>query len=152
MFVSSYSTYINTSTSDKTNKLKIDTQKDELKPFSSELSKSTSVETYSVKKLPIDYVSNYKTFNNQQKMQDQTIIQEEQKLKKISTLNSAKTAYEDNSKIFSPFKKPTVTLSQTSQSDRRQPKNIQDIQISNLKNTMLNTYIENDSYYKITAS
>ena len=151
MFVSSYSTYINTGTSDKTNKLKIDNQKNVSKSFSSELSKSTLLEAYSSNKLPIDYVSNYKSFNNKQRLQQLVKSQNELDLKRTTVINNAKTAYEDNSKMFSLLKKPTTTLNQIKKIDEKLPQNIQDIQKSNLKHTMVNTYIENDRYYQITA-
>ena len=151
MFVTSYSTYINTSTSDKTNKLEVDKQKDGLKSFSSELSKSALLETYTGKNLPIDYVSNYKSFNNKQRLQQFEKSQNELELKKTATMNNAKVAYEDNSKMFSLLKKPTSSLNQIKKTDTKLPQNIQDIQKSNLQHTMVNTYMENDRYYQVTA-
>jgi len=151
MFVSSYSTYINTNTSEKTDKLRVENKKDESKSFGPEVSKNSPLEAYSAKNLPIDYVSNYKSFNNQQKLQEQVKSQDELKSKKTTAMKNAKIAYEDNSKIFSLLKKPTTTLNQTKRIDKKLPLNIQEIKESNLRHTMVNTYLENDKYYQITA-
>lgn len=151
MFVSSYSTYINTNTADKTTKSKVDLPKDQPKSFSSVLSKSVVPNSNLTTNLPIDYVSNNKSFNIQYKMQEQTQSKGETKFKQISDMKSAKIAYSDNSVMFSLLKKPGISLDQTPKINHNLPQNIQDIKEGNLKHIMVNTYLENDKYYQVTA-
>jgi len=151
MFVSSYSTYISTNTSDKTDKYRAQSSKNDLNSFSKELSKSPILKSHINQTMPIDYISNYKSFNNQQKLQQLVKSQDELNLKNISTMNNAKVAYEDNSKMFSLIKKPMASLSQTYNIDKKLPKEIQDIQEKSLRLVMVNTYLSNDKYYQVTA-
>ncbi|RLA77710.1 MAG: hypothetical protein DRG78_16760 [Epsilonproteobacteria bacterium] len=151
MFVSSYSTYINTSNPDRITKSQTDSKKSEIKSFQSVLTKSTPLHAYNSKNIPIDYISNYKSFNNQQKLQDQVKSKDEVKFKKISDIKNAKVAYTDNSKMFSLLKVPEISLNQTPQINKNLPQNIQDLKENNLRYKMVNTYMSNDRYYQITA-
>lgn len=151
MFVSSYSTYITTNTSDKINQRHIENKKDESKLSASKLLESQVKKLYSNQNLPIDYVNNYKSFNNQQKLQEQVKTPDEIEFQKVKDMKNAKNAYEENSKIFSLLIKPVITLNQTNQIGTDTTQNIQDIKNNNLRNTMVNTYLENENYYKITA-
>jgi len=151
MFVSSYSTYISTNTSDKTDKYKAQPSKNDSDSFSKELQKSPILKSHINQTLPIDYISNYKSFNNQQKLQQLAKSQDELKLKSISSMNNAKVAYEDNSKMFSLIKKPMASLSQTYSVNKKLPQEMQEIQEKNLRHVMVNTYLSNDRYYHITA-
>jgi hypothetical protein len=152
MFVSSYNTYISTNSSDKSNHRDLGNGKGDAKSFSLELSKNPILKSYISKNLPIDYVSNYKSFNTQQKLQEQIKSQGEINFQHIKVMNSAKSAYEENSKMFSLLKKPTITFSKTDKIDERLPKNIQELKEEDLRHTMVNTYIANDKYYQITAA
>lgn len=69
----------------------------------------------------------------------------------MSNQNSAKLAYVENSSLFSLQIKPKVTLNQTPSINTSLSSKAQEAQESILKNRMLNTYIANDNYYKITA-
>ena len=71
--------------------------------------------------------------------------------KKISSLKSAKVAYADNSVMFSLLKKPGISLNQIPKINKTLPQNIQDVKEDNLRNNMVNTYLENDKYHLITA-
>ena len=148
MFVSSYSTYINTN--DKLSKPKIDIQKVQEKSFNNILSKSTTLVAYDTKNLPINYISNYKSFSNKQKLLDnQTKNKNTVKFKKINdfkkinNIKNAKDSYKSNSHMFSLVSIPKTTINQT-------PK-INNFNLLNMKHKMVNTYIENDKYYQITA-
>lgn len=151
MYVSSFSTYINTDSSIKAQKSRLENTK------SSEVSFQTTLLAKSVKnvntsaELPINYISNYKALNNQQKLQENTPNASKEKFVKLEAAASAKNAYSDNSKIYSLILAPRVTLDQTPKIDKRFSQNTQAIQESNLRHTMINTYISNESYYKITA-
>jgi hypothetical protein len=151
MFVSSYNTYINTSSSDKTNQRDTKTRKDESKTFNMGLMGSSILKQHTSTKLPIDYISNPKSFSNQRKLQEQTKNQDEIKFKKLTNIKSAKSAYAENSTMFSFIRKPMSTLNQAYIIDKRLPKDIQELKEQNLRYTMVNTYLANDNYYRITA-
>ncbi|MCK9491476.1 MAG: hypothetical protein M0Q24_05250 [Sulfurimonas sp.] len=151
MFVSSYNTYITTNPTDKTSAQKIEKRSSSSESFESRLKEYAPLESKNAQNLPINYISNYKAFSNKQKMQDGLLDKETQKFSKINTLNSAKEAYSQNSKPFSLFLEPKITQSQTPQIDKTLPSDLQSAQEKQLRHTMVNTYLANDSYYKITA-
>ncbi|MBT5934180.1 hypothetical protein [Sulfurimonas sp.] len=154
MFVSSYNTYIDTSTTNKAQK-----EKDESvnKPSSKFEIKATPTFNQHVilgKKLPIDYISNYKALNNKQQLEDNDITKQaaSMKFKKVSLLKNAQVAYGDNSKMFSLLVKPKQTINQTPKIDQKMPIEAQDAKESVIRSTMVNAYIANDNYYRITAA
>lgn len=156
MYVSSYSTYVSNNTSEKILKERTQGLKENSSDFKNKLlsHKESSGITSSLQKnqLPINYVSNYKVISNQQKLQDETSnATQSTKYIKMSNQNSAKLAYVENSSLFSLQIKPKVTLNQTPSINTSLSSKAQEAQESILKNRMLNTYIANDNYYKITA-
>ncbi|QOY52561.1 hypothetical protein [Candidatus Sulfurimonas baltica] len=151
MFVSSYSTYISTNSSDRTEKNREGQSKDESKSFNLKSSSDSATNFSPTKNLPIDYVSNYKSFNNQQKLQEQIKSQDEIRYTNIKDIKNAKAAYEDNSKMFSLSKKPTTSLDQTPKINKDLPKSIQELKEHKLRQAMVNTYLANDRYYQLTA-
>lgn len=152
MFISTYSTYINTNTSEKTHKYKEDRFKVESEPFAIKESQEQILKPAITKNLPVDYVFNNKSFNNQLKLQEQLKNPDEIKFKKIKTINSAKEAYEENSKLFHLFKKPSSALSKPLQLSKELPQEIQQLKESNLRHIMIDTYVANDRYYQVTAA
>ena len=54
--------------------------------------------------------------------------------------------------MFPIIKKPAFTLSQTPKIDEKLPLDVQEAKEKTLRHTMLNTYISNDNYYRITAA
>lgn len=152
MFVSSFNTYISTNSSNKSEALREREAKKESDSFSSELSKSTILKPYINSDLPVDHISNYKSFSNQQKLHEQMLNQNGAELKKMTLLNSAKVAYEENTKMFPLIKKPALTLDQTPKIDEKMPKDLQEAKEKTLRHTMVNTYLANDNYYRITAA
>jgi len=153
MFVSSYSTYVQPNTSDQTTRQRVEKLNDKSKSFESSLEKNLSATDFKSSNLPIDYVSNNKVLRNKQFLEDQS-QQFNGTQNKFSTQNSlinAKDAYENNSKMFSLFKKPHAVLNQTPNIENTLPKEPKDIKELNMRNLMVNTYISNDNYYKITA-
>ena len=152
LFVSSYSTYISANSSNKVNGSRADASKSSLDSFGEELSKSTILASHTNKNLPIDYISNYKSFNNQQKLQEQLQTQDELKLKQLTTTINAKVAYDGNSTMFSLMRKPTLTLSQTPKIDEKLPSDVKEAKEKNLRHTMVNTYSANNKYFEITAA
>ncbi len=150
MFVSSYSTYIGINNSLKSENYKERDTKNSTESFSETLSNSTVLKPYT--NLPIDYISNYKSLNNQQKLHEKLQEKNTQEFQKLTLTNSAKTAYEEGSKVFMLSKKPPLTLSQTPKIDEKMPKETQEAKEKSLRNLMVNTYLANDRYYKITAA
>lgn len=152
MFVSSYNTYVHTSNTNKSSDLRRSDDKEKSEGFSKSLSDLSIVKPFTDKSLPIDYISNYKSFHNHQRLQEQLETQGEYKLKQLSTLNNAKIAYDENSKMFPLTKKPHAPLSQTPKIDEKLPRQDQEAKEQVLRHTMLNTYISNDNYYRVTAA
>lgn len=152
MFVSSYNTYVNATNNTKNSDFKRIDEKEKSENFTKNLSDLNVVKPYSDKNLPIDYISNYKSFHNHQKLQEHLESQSEYKLKQLSTQNSAKEAYAENSKMFSLTKKPHTSLSQTPKTDEKLPLKDQEAKERALRHTMVNTYTSNENYYRITAA
>ena len=156
MFVSSYSTYLHTNTTDKNAK------KDASKELSSEKSfnlkglTSPQNTTKPLVNTPVNYQSNQQFLRIKAKAQQQ-VDQNTQnnQTTKFSIMNSqikASSAYSDNSTMFSLMPKNQPTIKQTTQNiNQHLPQEIKDIKESFLKVKMVNTYISNNNYYQITA-
>ena len=148
MFVSSFNTYISDINLKKARKNTQKIKDGEKVDFSLHSQKNQQVLTSKIDtKTPINYISNYKSFANKQKLQDAQIAENKkekptEKFNKINTINNAKTSYETNSKMFSLLKVPHTTLNQVQKIEPLPTK---------LQQKMVNTYIANDNYYKITA-
>jgi len=149
MFVSSYNTYIahkhSTKIEKSTQRENEKSSSSEKKLFSAKLEKVVS----SSVKIPLNYISSYKSLNNQQLLQQQNELNKDYsktKFSKINKINDAQNAYSENSKLFSFFQKPKIALAQ-------EPKIPQKFEQNNaIKQKFINTYIANDNYYKITAA
>ena len=152
MFVSSYTTFIDTSRTPKSQESKKEERSTQSSSFAKKLNLTPTKLHTQTQNLPINYISDYKVLNNQQKLQ-QDAQQNMQKLKftKIKAFDSAKNTYSDNSKIFSLLIKPKATLNQTPRIDTKMPPQAQEAKTSLMKHQMINTYIANENYYRITA-
>jgi hypothetical protein len=151
MFISSYSTYIDTS---KTTRLKKDRDEKD-KPFSANFSKELSksiITPRTVKSFPIDYISNYQTFRNQQKLNYNFKNQDLAKFVKTSKQLNAQTSYKQNSRMFSLVLKPLGTLNQTHKINTILPNNFQELKKQFARKDMISTYTSNVSYFNITAA
>ncbi|MEA3330448.1 MAG: hypothetical protein U9Q29_01990 [Campylobacterota bacterium] len=142
MFVSSYNTYIHTNRLTNATNERVEKSKHVGSSFNSVLSQNEVLKSKSSENLPINYVSNYKAFNNKQKLQNPFQDKNTTTYKTITTKENAKIAYEDSSKIFSLSQKPSITLNQT-------PKIESEL---NVRHAMINTYIANERYYQVTAA
>ena len=151
MFVSSFSNYISSESSIKSHQERLQRDKSSTNEFESKLLSKSVKNVDTTSKFPINYISNYKALNNQQKLQENFQEGDKTKFLKLEAQAEAKNAYSDNSKIFSLIFPPRATLNQTPAIDTKLPQNIQDIKEENLRQTMVNTYISNDNYYRITA-
>ncbi len=162
LFISTYNTYIQTDTSNRTQKQKTQKGSEDSKfSIDPKLLNNAQTNKTNYLNLPIDYTANSKTFNNKHKIELQEKQQQNKELTKSTdlikkftnyeTLQNAKNTYEYNSKLFQFLKKPSLPLNQTPKIDKELPKSIQELKEQNLRNTMVNTYIQNDKYYQITA-
>ncbi|MFK5936892.1 MAG: hypothetical protein QM497_00715 [Sulfurimonas sp.] len=151
MYISSYNTYVATNSADKIEKKKAEEPSKSSRSFSKKLLQNSIKVIDSSSTLGINYISDYKVLNNQQRLKDDTFNSNRTKFSKVKALVSSKSAYLESSKIFPLLLKTSATLSQTPQIDKKMPINAQEAKEQILKHTMVNTYIANDNYYKITA-
>jgi hypothetical protein len=151
VYISSYNTYITANTADKIQRERGEESSKSSSSFSKKLSEQTIKVIDTSSKFPINYISDYKVLNNQQRLKDDTLNKERAKFSKVKTLINSKSAYTEGSKIFSLLLKPSATLNQTPQVDKKMPKDAQKAKETIMKHTMVNTYIANDNYYKLTA-
>ena len=155
MFVSSYSTYIDTTTTKHIQNERNDTEKKVSKvPFESKLLQNVSKNVNVGNSIPLNYISNYKALNNQQKLSNQELLQEKAKTKftKLSSMDSASVAYTSNSRMFSLVQKPKQTIDQTPRVDANLTSPAQEKQETFLRTKMINAYVSNENYYNITAA
>jgi len=151
MYVSSFNTFVHSNSTQKTYKERETApSKDTKNSFETVL--NPKADTRSLKQqLPINYISDYKVLNNQQKLQNDQNKQELIKFTKVNAQNNAKTKYVENTTMFSLFTKPKTTINQTPKVSTKLPAEIQEISQQNLRNTMINTYTANENYYQITS-
>ncbi|MDD2652653.1 MAG: hypothetical protein PHX44_06350 [Sulfurimonas sp.] len=152
MFVSSYNTYVQTDNTNKSRDFKANEFKKESFFLSEAASNEPAFAPRNEKSLPIDYISNYKSFQNQQKLQEQLQGQDRFTLKGLNVLADAKNAYEESAKKFSLAKKPTLALDLTPKIDITLPQETKEAKVKTLRHVMINTYVANENYYRITAA
>lgn len=154
MFVSAYNTYLNTSSVNKTTK-----EKDTFipsKPFSLNDSLKSGFSTSKLHQdTPVNYLSHNKIISTKQRIYQQLEHNSAQKnIEKFTNINSqmhAPATYTENTKMFPLTLREQLTLKSKEPVDKTLPKELQELKESNLKTLMVNTYIANDKYYKITA-
>jgi lipopolysaccharide export LptBFGC system permease protein LptF len=142
MFISSYNTFVHTNASQTHQKERVEKAKASNNTFASKLLQNEVIQSKNTQDIPITYISNYKAFSNKQKLYNSFEDENREKYTNIKSIKNAKIAYEDNSKMFSLFLEPKTTQSQTPKIDENLPF---------MRHKMVNTYLENDRYYKITA-
>ncbi len=155
MFVSSYSTHIQTNNSDKVTKQAL--EKSYTESFSSKIPSKVQTSSVINSNIPINYISQSLVLNNKQNLEDKKnevkdkIKNDVNKFSKRNSLLNAKKSYEVNAKRFSLLSIPNITLNQTPLTQNTLPKEPQEIKELNLRHKMLNTYIANDKYFKVSA-
>ena len=162
MFVSSYNTYIQTNNSNKARK-DVEKSNESRSDFASTL-KTQPVRVENHSEIPSNFLSTNQILKNRQKIEYQQqksstpnnkeivkTVNIANRFTQFKTLNNAKTAYNDNSKMFSLKRKPLLTLDQTPKIEKNISEDLKKVKEQNLRNTMVNTYISNENYYKITA-
>jgi hypothetical protein len=156
MFVSSYSTYIQTNANDKNVKQK-DVSYGKDSGFSSKLLKESVTDTAKNASLPVDYIAKNNNFYTKlflEKHQDEQSAQTKELTHKFidqSTLQDAKKAYTQMPKMSSFFRETIMALDKKLQDEAKPSQATQEIKDVNIRKLMINTYIANDNYYKITA-
>jgi len=158
MFISSYMTYIDPSRTKRLQDQREETTKEPAGSFASKPSKTTNQELILSKKLPLSYISNYKTLYTKQRLMAQlehkNMPQDFAKMKftKINAQASAQLSYTQNSTMFSLLSKPKATLSQTPQHNKHLPEQAQKQKEHIVRAAMINTYVANENYYRLTAA
>ncbi|MBU1217399.1 hypothetical protein KJ870_03225 [bacterium] len=156
MFVSSYSTYIQTNTNDKNVKQK-DVSYGKDSGFSSKLLKESVADTAKNASLPVDYIARNNNFYTKlflEEHQDEQSAQTKELTHKFidqSTLQDAKKAYTQAPKMTSLFRETFLALDKTQLAEAKPSQNTQDFKDAKMRKLMINTYIANENYYKITA-
>ncbi len=156
MFVSSYSTYLHTNTTDKNAKKVGSSESTSNKSFNVKNLDDSQNTTRTLVNTPVNHQSNHQFLRTKAKIQQQA-EQDNQtnQTTKFKTMNSqikASSAYTANSTMFSLIPKNKLTLKHNTQAiNQNLPQEIKDIKESFLKIKMVNTYISNNNYYQITA-
>ena len=164
MFVSSFSTYVTNNTTDRTSKTAANAKENKGVSFSNKLSQNIAHTSLFKKNVSVNYISQGKSQHNKQMIEigQENLKNSKKNDFKITTslrnnfisnasMQSAKVAYTSNSTMFSLLKKPTATIDQTPAIDKTLPQNIQELKEKNMRHLMVNTYLANDNYYKVTA-
>lgn len=144
MYVSLFSTYVQTDSSKKTSSPKSNYEQNS--SYVKNTKKSPQTQLTLLKNLPIDYISKNEGFASRLKAQNynKDLEKSTKKYADSKTMQSAKSAYEYNSKISFISQKAEITLNQTPLYDSK-------LQETNVRLKMVNTYIQNDKYYQVTA-
>ena len=151
MYISSYNTYITANSTNNKEKVRTEESSKSSLKFSQKLSSQITEVIDTNSNLPVNYISKYKVLSNQQRLRDETFNTQRAKFSKTKALVTSKNAYLEGSKIFPIALKTAITINQTPQIDKKMSKNAQDAKEQIMKHKMVNTYIANDNYYKITA-
>ena len=164
MFVSSYSTYVSASTSDKTLKSREEGSQEKTKPFGSKITDASISKASLSSSVPLNYISDEQTQHTKRMMSLQGKELEEKsknefkktnealtRFNSSATMQSANAAYSSNSTTYSLFKKVNSTINQTPRINSLEGKDVKEIKEQNMRDTMVNTYLANDKYYQVTA-
>jgi len=164
MFISSFSTYATNNTSNRAAKTAANEKETKATSFSDKLTKNISHPSLVKQNISINYISQGKAQHNKQMIEiSQKNIQNSKKddfkttnniknsFTSNASLQSAKVAYTSNAIMFPLLKKPTATINQTPTISKALPQDIQELKEKNMRHIMVNTYLANDNYYKITA-
>lgn len=155
MFVSTYSTYIQPNRIEKERQERLDISKEQkrLFPFSQMHLDASKSEALLAKKFPVDYVSSFKALFNQNRLQQSgSFLQEEQKnFTQTLTRQHAQEAYLQNAAPFLLSKRPKLTLSQTPSLSMSDNSPLTQGKLKALRVKMIETYEQNDLYFKRSA-
>ena len=144
MYVSSFNTYVQPNSSKESLKSKFDFSKKG--SFENEIQKEIPAKERALKNLPVDYVAKNRNFSSKLELQayNAELKKSTQEFTQRKTAQNAKVAYEENSKVSFLFQKADVTIGHAPTFDST-------IREKNSRSLMVNTYLQNDRYYQITA-
>lgn len=164
MFVSSYTTHIQSDISSKDSRQRLQKPNASSESFSQKLAQKTPTPNFTNSPIPIDYISKGQAHTNRQELEfqkeqlknpDKSSAKEmKESINKLSAHNSmagAKNAYENINKAFSSFPKQALSMDQTPKMDKNLPEEALQAKELTMKHQMVNTYISNDNYYRVTA-
>ena len=164
MFVSSYSTFIQTNDSQKTAKNRVEKPSSDAKDFSVKLKENIGHVAYKTSNIPINHISQSQVFNNKQELDSQTKKLQDKNNKTTNTtkemiskfngkssLMNLSSTYTSNTTMFSLMRKPHTAFDQTPHIEKTLPEEPKDIKELNMRHKMVNAYIANENYYRVTA-
>jgi len=150
MFVSTYSTYLHTNTTDNIVK---NQERKESSSFNIKSLKSTENTTKQLVNTPVNYISESKALKTKAQIQQQE--EQNNSVTRFTSINSqmkVSSAYASNSTMFSLMIKHQTPVKQDSANiNQNLPQDIKDIKESFLRDEMVNTYVANNNYFQITA-
>ncbi|MDD2906873.1 MAG: hypothetical protein WBK95_08105 [Sulfurimonas sp.] len=152
MFVSSYTTYVQTSTQNKPSQSKEYDSKNS-SGFSTKLSQKTSETTFQKPAVALDYISKNNTFYTklvlEKNLDEQSRETKElsNKFTQQSVLQDAKTAYSQAPKVTSFFREALNSFTKTQESESPISDQTQELQEKQMRKLMINTYTANENYY-----
>ena len=155
MFVSSYNTYVATTASEKLQKH--DKENIKFPTFNTKLTQVSSADftkqsTYVFhNNLTKNTAAVQQKIHNQQQTANSPILKMLNQFNGKNSLINANSAYATNTKTFSLIITPKTTLNQTPSLDNTLPREPRHIKELNMRHKMVNTYLANENYYKVTA-
>ena len=157
MYVSSYATYIH---NDVKSKLQSTPTKELNNAFVKRLDKENSEEfSLSLRKqsiytqLPLNYVSAYKSLNNQLRLKNQTLLSDQSEaVQKSKKEQVAQKIYSENKNMITNIAKPKPALQPFPIINTKLPLSSISAQEKIAKIKMINTYVSNENYYRAIAS
>lgn len=157
MFVPAYTTLVQTNRSQEIAKQKVQKSQVPSQDFSTKLSNKVSSHHLKSSSSVVIHDFNKNNLTTKQEILNQNTKdykQVKETLTKFNGQNSlvqAQNAYTNNSKMFSLIKIPTSPLNQKPSHETTLPREPKEIKEANVRYKMINTYIDNNNYYKITA-
>jgi len=146
MYVASYVTYISPFQSTKVNVQRDESAEKKGTSFSLEQKKQSTNTLQTEKYTPKEtYLPHYNFLRQQQPNKELDAFE------KMKNYQDAKVAYKENSQMYSLARKPKSVIGGP-KIDLQIPKEAQEAKKSISKQEMINTYIENENYYRITAA
>ncbi|MDD2790846.1 MAG: hypothetical protein PHU40_09315 [Sulfurimonas sp.] len=152
MFVSSYTTYVQTNTQNKVPQQKEYDSKNSSE-FAIKFSQQTPESLQQKSAAPLDYISKNNTFYTKLILEKNLDEQSKQtkeltnKFTQQSVLQDAKNAYVQLPKATSFFKETLNSFTKTQESDATSLDQTQELKEKNIRKSMINTYTANEDYY-----
>ncbi len=146
MYISSFNTFVNVDASHKISSKRTENSKDF--SFKNLQNSDEKVLSTPLKNPPINYTANNNSFASQFKLQEsaEKTTQLTKKYSDSKKLQNAKKAYESGSKISFLFQKEQSLAVAVAK-----PHYVSALQEKSTYAQMVNTYVQNEKYYQITA-